>query len=209
MKHEISAAAGGGGGGEECCGICGHLLPHHHNGEESSWLLHHFRHRGSYRRLCTNCVLNSSTGLFCPLCLHVFDDCRSSDERVTCLSCSSVAHAACVTTIRFTCSTCSNPNFVFFKFNESRHPNNTNNKKFIDHKSAKALVAASKLSANSMKRAALLARLEAERKVKDAVLAKSKAKDALDRLLLLTAREKEMIVEEEEDVDNPISGQSD
>ncbi|KAM7267676.1 hypothetical protein ACFE04_009842 [Oxalis oulophora] len=206
MQHEIAAT---GGGGEQRCGICSHL-PHHHNGDESRWLIHNYRHRGYYRRLCTNCVLNISPGLFCSICLDVFEDCWSSQERVTCLTCTSVAHASCATTVRFTCCSCSNPNFVFFKFNVSRNPNNNNvnnNKKFIDHNSAMAIVAAAKLAYNSMKKAALFARLEADKKIKDSVVAKSKAKKALDRLALLTAREKERIIEEDDD--NTISDQSD
>lgn len=60
----------------------------------------------------------------------------------------------------------------------------------MDVGSAKALVAAAKIAALSMSKAAAVARVEAERRVKEAALAKKRAREALESLLYLAAEEK-------------------
>lgn len=59
----------------------------------------------------------------------------------------------------------------------------------MDVGSAKALVAAAKIAALSMSKAAAVARVEAERRVKEAALAKKRAREALESLLYLAAEE--------------------
>ncbi|GAV78529.1 hypothetical protein CFOL_v3_21995 [Cephalotus follicularis] len=166
------------------CGLCC---------REDRWLLHSLRHRGSYRKLCTNCVLNNHQGLFCPICLQVFDDDPPPPHlRLMCLRCPSISHLSCVSSssaANFTCPPCSNPHFSFFSVNHGR--SNDKDTRFIDKDSANALVAAAKIAAASMTKAATLARVEAERRVKEAAFAKKRAREALERLLYLGAKEKE------------------
>lgn len=75
--------------------------------------------------------------------------------------------------------------------NNTNGKGNDDNKRFLDVGSARALVAAAKIAALSMSKAAAMARVEAERRVKEAALAKKRAREALERLLYLAAEERE------------------
>lgn len=61
----------------------------------------------------------------------------------------------------------------------------------IDKNLAKVLLAAARISAASMNKAAATARLDAESRAKEAAFAKKKAREALDRLALLFLKENE------------------
>lgn len=61
----------------------------------------------------------------------------------------------------------------------------------IDRDSAKVLLVAARLASASMSRAVAFARSEAERKAKDAVVAKKKAKEMLEKVLVAAKRERE------------------
>ncbi|XP_040990823.1 uncharacterized protein LOC121237949 [Juglans microcarpa x Juglans regia] len=168
------------------CGGCG---------SSDRWILHTLRHRASYRRLCTDCVLKNHQSLFCPLCLAVFDKDSSPlpppADRLICLNCPSISHRSCVppnesAVPSFLCPPCSNPSFTFFNPNGSG-----DNKRVIDKNLAKVLLAAARISAASMNKAAATARLDAERRAKEAAFAKKKAREALDRLALLFLKENE------------------
>ncbi|KAJ4721891.1 DNA binding protein [Melia azedarach] len=178
------------------CGVCGC---------SDKLLLHNVRHRGTYRRFCSNCILKAHQGLFCPICLQVYDGSPPPPHvRVMCVKCPSICHLSCVssssatTSSSFLCPPCSSPNFSFFNFNNKKvkvngdgNSNDTNDdEKRIDVGSAKALVAAAKIAASSMSKAAAVARVEAERRVKEAALAKKRAREALEKLLYLAAEEK-------------------
>ncbi|XP_021897913.1 uncharacterized protein LOC110814673 [Carica papaya] len=171
------------------CGACGLA---------ERWLLHSVRQRGVYRRLCTDCVLKSHQGLFCPLCLNVFEDSPPPpNARLICLNCPSITHLSCSpsssSSSSFLCPPCSKPNFSFFPICSSvpdsaldRH----SGQRVIDKNSAKALLAAAKISGISMTKAAVVARVEAERRVKEAALAKKRAREALEKLAHLAASDK-------------------
>lgn len=60
----------------------------------------------------------------------------------------------------------------------------------IDLKSAKALLAAARIATVSMNRAANLARLEAEKKVKEAAIARKRAREALENVAAVACKEK-------------------
>ncbi|KAH7513584.1 hypothetical protein ACOSP7_007824 [Xanthoceras sorbifolium] len=166
------------------CGACG---------SNHRFLLHNVRHRGSYRRLCTNCILKTHQGHFCPICLHVYDTSPPPPHaRLTCIKCPSICHISCASSSStFVCPPCSNPNFAFFKVNGDAQMDGRDDKRVMDVGSAKALVASAKIAAFSMSKAAAVARVEAERKVKEAALAKKRAREALERLLYMAADEKE------------------
>ncbi|XP_059429810.1 uncharacterized protein LOC132163513 [Corylus avellana] len=156
----------------EACGGCG---------SSEKWVLHTVRQRGSYRRICTHCVLKGHPSLFCPVCFVVFDKESSPlpapSDRLICLHCSSIAHRSCaVSSPSFLCPPCSNPSFSFF----DPYP-----KRAIDLDLAKALLAASRIAATSIHKAAAAARVDAERRVKEAAFARKKAREALDRIAFL------------------------
>ncbi|KAK9288430.1 hypothetical protein L1049_016887 [Liquidambar formosana] len=165
-------------------------------------LLHNVRHRGTYRRLCTACVLKNHPGSFCPICFHVFDELPPANERVICLKCPSISHLACVgfdVANRYECPPCANPNFAFFDvrvlnasikgIDGESAANET--KRGINKDSARALLAAARIASTSMSKAAAVARVEAERRVKEAALAKKRAREALERVAYLVSKEKE------------------
>ncbi|GMY28029.1 homeotic protein female sterile [Fagus crenata] len=184
------------------CGGCG---------SSERWPLHTVRHRGSYRRLCTDCVLKNHQSLFCPLCLLVFDETPPPlPDRLVCLNCPSIAHRSCAppdSTTSFLCPPCTNPNFSFFFSDSDSDPNpnpkriktedggvpfrrNTcNTTKAIDKDSSKALLAAARIASASMNKAAATAQSDAERRVREAALAKKKAKEALEHLAFLVLKD--------------------
>ncbi|KAK4742716.1 hypothetical protein SAY87_000717 [Trapa incisa] len=195
------------------CGECGGGCS---SGER--WILHNVRHKAIYRRLCTHCVLNCFRGHFCPVCLEVFDPIDSQprpNQRVMCLNCPSISHLSCASSNSgghpFQCPSCSNPNFSFFTLRILPDSSNKNTKaeknadanggcnlrgngicrRVIDKDSAKVLVAAARIAAVTMNKAAHTARIEAERRVKEAALARKRAREALERVSFLSLKEKE------------------
>lgn len=64
-------------------------------------------------------------------------------------------------------------------------------RRVIDKDSAKVLVAAARIAAATMSKAAHTTRIEAERRVKEAALAKKRAREALERVAFLSLKEKE------------------
>ncbi|KAL6343862.1 hypothetical protein AAG906_027633 [Vitis piasezkii] len=166
------------------CGGCGSQHP---------FFLCNVRHRGTYRRLCPSCVLKNHPGSFCPVCFEVYSDSPPpSHQRLTCFKCPSISHLACAggpanayPGARYQCPPCSSPNFSFFS---NAHSNSNS---AINRDTALALVAASRIASASMKKAAAVARVEAERRVKEASLARKRAREALERLAYLVSKDKD------------------
>ncbi|CAK9170124.1 unnamed protein product [Ilex paraguariensis] len=187
------------------CGDCGTQDPP---------FLYNLRHRGIYRRMCTSCVLNNNLSSFCPLCFDVYDHHPPpSHLRVMCLHCPSISHLQCVrssTTFfnsAYQCPQCSNPNFTFFKIGGKSNTTGatpitkrvrvndgkakpSKARTVINEDLAKQLVAAARIAAASMNKAAVVATVEAERRVKEAAVARGRAKEALERVAYLVAKEK-------------------
>ncbi|KAH7513553.1 uncharacterized protein LOC112488959 [Ziziphus jujuba] len=164
-------------------------------------LLHNVQHRGRLRLLCTNCVLMNHPGLFCPICLQPFDPSSSSastssaippppppvGHRLMCLKCPAIAHLSCSSSSSsssFLCPPCTSHKSPPFRFFSS---SNGEGDGFLDRRNAKALVAAATIAAFSMNKAAIAARADADRLLKDALAAKKRAKQALDILAHLVA----------------------
>ncbi|KAI0488468.1 hypothetical protein KFK09_028301 [Dendrobium nobile] len=158
------------------------------------WPVHQVRHRNNvFLRLCSSCVLKYHPGSFCCTCFEVLD----SPERpllVHCSKCSSVSHHSCLPDPSiaplFLCPACDSPSptsFSYFPFSKNSAD------RVIDLRAAKILLVAARLSAASMCRAASLARAEAEKKVKEAALARKRARDMLDKSLVISEKENEKI----------------
>lgn len=176
------------------CGNCG---------AKKRWILHHVRIRGIHRRLCTSCVLRLHPSSFCPICFQFYDSATvpTSSKRLTCSKCASFTHpqcappsatAAAAATVgggplsssssnnSYLCPPCASPNFSFFDIDSD--PN-----RGIDRKLAVVLLCAARISAASMNKAVIVARAEAERRVREAALARKRAREALDNLALLVS----------------------
>ncbi|KAK9161851.1 hypothetical protein Syun_008192 [Stephania yunnanensis] len=118
-----------------------------------------------------------------------------------CLRCSSVPHSSCVAkevASCYICPPCLNPNFVFFSSGSlSLGCRNVKGETFgggdrgaIDVKTGKVLVAAAHIASISMSKAAGVAKMEAEKKVREAALARKRAREALKRVSDLGFAEK-------------------
>ncbi|WOK96062.1 hypothetical protein Cni_G04769 [Canna indica] len=166
------------------------------------WPLHHIRHRGSLRRLCTSCVLKSNPGSFCTTCLAVLGP-GPLTTVAHCSKCPSVCHLTCLPSpdiaSRFLCPCCSNPDgFSYYPSTagaptEDSEGSCVEKRKTIGAKSAKALLAAARIAAGSVIRAAASSKLEAERKVKEAMVARKRAREMLERALLISKNERERV----------------
>ncbi|KAF8394739.1 hypothetical protein HHK36_020956 [Tetracentron sinense] len=166
---------------------------------EERWLLHSVRHRGIYRRLCTSCVLKFFPVSFCPICYEVYEGSPPSHDRVMCLKCPSISHFDCVgidVASHFVCPPCVNPSFLFFDVGVSNKRIKGGNRESvlagsINQESAKVFFAAARLATISMNKAVTTARVEMERRVKEAVLLKKRASEALELCDSLESRDKE------------------
>ncbi|XP_026660667.1 uncharacterized protein LOC120103982 [Phoenix dactylifera] len=182
------------------------------------WPLHNVRHRGVFCRLCTSCVLRYHHGSFCSTCFDVLEgaaatacggDTSPADRPVVqCSKCPSVSHLACLSApelaAQFVCPSCKNlDGFSYFPVStreetasEGERPSD-GSRNTIDSSNAKALLAAAQFAAASMSRAAAAARAEAERKVKEAVMARKRAREMLETACVVSKREKEKEVKVE------------
>ncbi|XP_016512251.1 uncharacterized protein LOC107829290 [Nicotiana tabacum] len=172
------------------CGNCG---------VEERCFLHHVRHRGIFRRLCTNCVLRLNTQSFCPTCLLVYDPSpppsSSSNGLVSCQKCYSLSHNSCVglnPPHPYVCPLCVNPNSPVFTLKKGNDVVGVVNEDamVIDKQAARVLLTAARIAAGTMNKAAVAAKVEAERRAKDAAFTRKRAREALDHVAYLDARDK-------------------
>ncbi|KAK4402074.1 hypothetical protein Sango_0948100 [Sesamum angolense] len=173
--------------------------------------LHNIPHRGAFALLCTACVLRHNPGSFCPLCFDVYDDTANNKRpaahsHIVCLRCPAVVHAACLPStrsfpsFRYLCPQCSLPSSSFFDFGRSNGGSTT----VFTRDLAKQLLCAAKIASVAMHQAAAVARTVAEQKVKEALLARQRAKEAIERVAHLMADQQR---EDESDVDDGSSGE--
>nr|GMD43841.1 S-antigen protein [Ipomoea batatas] len=190
----LRPSAGAAGSAE--CGNCGAV--------ERRLPLHDVRHRGNFRKLCTTCVLRLHSQSFCPTCFTVYNPSpprSSQNDAVTCFKCYSSSHTQCVgpnPPNPYICPLCVTPNSSIFAL---RKPNgasvdakigngNSNSCRVIDKAAARVLLAAARIAATSMSKAAMAARTEAERRAKEAAFTRKRAREALEHVTHLAAKEK-------------------
>ncbi|KAI9081014.1 hypothetical protein K1719_036994 [Acacia pycnantha] len=160
-------------------------------GLKNRWLVHHVQLRGIDRRVCTSCVLRLHPSSFCPSCFEFFDHPLSSTSSasahrfLSCIKCSSLTHIQCLPSpppphSAFLCPPCSTPNFFFFDLDK---PDSglTKTRPVLDKKLALVLLCAAKIASASMNKAETLARAKADRTVREAALARKRAKEALQQ----------------------------
>ncbi|KAG8363966.1 hypothetical protein BUALT_Bualt19G0077300 [Buddleja alternifolia] len=174
------------------CGNCG---------AEERRLLHHVRHRGVFRRLCTTCVLRLHPQSFCPTCFQVYPPSPPNDAVLTCFKCYSSSHSHCVAAAPspYICPLCAHPNTPIFKLKSAKEANvgigeatdvKSEDCKVMDRDAARKLLAAAKIASASMNKAAVAARAEAERRAKEAAFTRKRAKEALEHVAYLVMKEK-------------------
>ncbi|KAK4424487.1 hypothetical protein Salat_1642100 [Sesamum alatum] len=178
------------------CGNCG---------AEERRLLHHVRHRGIFRRLCTTCVLRLHPQSFCPTCFQVYPPPPSNDAVLTCFKCYSSSHSHCVAAgpasppSPYVCPLCLHPNTPIFKLKTAKEANvdiseamnvKSEDCRVMDKDAAKKLLAAAKIASASMNKAAVAAKAEAERRAKEAAFTRKRAKEALEHVAYLVMKDK-------------------
>ncbi|CAL0330242.1 unnamed protein product [Lupinus luteus] len=162
-----------------------------------SLIIHNVRYLAHNRHFCTNCLLKNHHGLFCPICFQVYTDSPPPHQRLMCLRCPSIAHRSCAlpfstTTANagsvpvFLCPACADHKFSYFNISAADRISRT-----VDDKSFKVLAAASRIAAVSMSKGAAAARFEAERRAVEAAVARKRAKEALEELASIQAKEEE------------------
>ncbi|KDP23337.1 hypothetical protein JCGZ_23170 [Jatropha curcas] len=187
ITSKTNTTAGVNSDANPTAGDCSHCR------SKETWLLHHVRLRGIYRRLCTCCVLRLHPASFCPLCFTFYDTTPPPpSKRLSCSNCSSFTHSHCAPSqspsFAFLCPPCADPNFSFF------HLDKTNNRT-IDKKMATVLLCAAKIAACSMAKAVVVARAEAERRVREAAVCRKRAREALENVALVAKRKEVESVE--------------
>ncbi|XP_031280290.1 uncharacterized protein LOC116138742 [Pistacia vera] len=174
------------------CGNCGTHI---------RLFLHNVRLRGIQRKLCTSCVLRLHPSSFCPICFTFYDsNPPHPSKRLSCAKCASFTHSHCAApsslSSPFLCPPCSDPTtFNFFKnppaksTNKNDMPSEDNkNVHVIDSKSGPVLLCAARIAGASMGKAVLVARIEAEKKAKEAAAARKRAREALEHVGVLISK---------------------
>lgn len=164
-------------------------------------LVHNVPHLGVFAALCSACVLRQTPGSFCPVCFDAYDEATrpAAHNRVMCLRCPALAHLTCLPSassfpaFRYLCPPCSDPSFSF----TGSEPTAANGTRTVIF--AKQHICAAKIAAASMRRAAAVARADAEQKVMGALLARRNAKEALERVAELMSNQQ---AQDHSDVDD-------
>ncbi|GAV68474.1 hypothetical protein CFOL_v3_11977 [Cephalotus follicularis] len=155
-------------------------------GTHNKWVIHNVRLRGIHRRLCTSCVLRLHPSSFCPSCFLFYEsNPPHPSKRISCSNCSSFTHTHCASSSAspFLCPPCSDPSFTFFDVPQD-NPS-------FDNKLALVLLCAAKIASASMGKAVIVARAEAERRVREAALARKRAREALEHVFFLDSKARE------------------
>ncbi|KDO43435.1 hypothetical protein CISIN_1g025319mg [Citrus sinensis] len=161
------------------CGNCGAHV---------ATFLFNVRLRGIHRRLCTKCVLKLHPSSFCPVCFAFYDsNPPHPSKRQACSQCSSFTHSHCATSppSPYLCRLCSPSSYSSITLMNDMP---SSSPKRIDDKSAAMVLCAAKIASSSMAKAVTVARNEAEKKVRDAALARKKAREALERVGVLITK---------------------
>ncbi|WVY97645.1 hypothetical protein V8G54_029796 [Vigna mungo] len=155
-----------------------------HCASKDSRLFHRLWIRGMSRRVCTSCVLLLHPSSFCPSCFQFFDHPLSNTSApahrfLSCTKCSSLTHLDCLPSpppsSSFLCPPCSQPNFSFFPDSISS----------LDKRNALILLCACKVASAAASKSLALARTRVERTVREAALARKRARDSLDHCSIL------------------------
>ncbi|XP_006645704.1 uncharacterized protein LOC102709419 [Oryza brachyantha] len=159
------------------------------------WHLHRLHHSDDgICSLCSSCVLLRHRDNFCSVCLlFVFPDATPQDDVydpvVSCSSCGvapvAVAHRACVPDpYCFVCPACA-------AAAEGKPFSYTGDPHTPGELATRALVVAARLAHESLERAAAAAREHADRRIREAAVAKKRVRDMLDMLHVVWGLETE------------------
>ncbi|EOA36734.1 hypothetical protein CARUB_v10012528mg [Capsella rubella] len=162
-------------------------------GSRDSWVIHTVRLRGTLRFFCTHCLLRNHPTSFCPSCFAFYDSSPPHpSRRVTCSNskCHSLTHIQCAGDAKpassYLCPPCRNPtSFSFFRLIVDG-----NGCRSVDKTLSEAFLCAAKIAASSMNKAVIAAKCDADRRGREAALARKRAREALEHVVMLDEKEK-------------------
>ncbi|KAL8118870.1 hypothetical protein AgCh_016385 [Apium graveolens] len=143
---------------------------------------HHILHLGTNKTVCTDCVIYLHAPSLCPVCFTVHENPEkliTSNVVVSCLRCYSSSHVNCIGShphAPYLCVMCLNHNSPLLVLGDS------NGGKTVDKNAAKIFLAACKISAGSMKKGAVTAKMEMEARAKEAIDARELAIKAIEHV---------------------------
>ncbi|XP_074323113.1 uncharacterized protein LOC141660052 [Apium graveolens] len=155
------------------CQFCGNRL---------KWFKHHIQHLGTNKTVCTDCIIYLHAPSLGPVCFTVHknpDKLITSNVVVSCVRCYSSSHVNCIGShphAPYLCVMCLNHNSPLLVLGDS------NGGKTVDKNAAKIFLAACKISAGSMKKAAVTAKMEMEARAKEAIDARELALKAIEHV---------------------------
>lgn len=150
--------------------------------DKSRWFKHHVLHLGTIKTFCTDCVIHLHAHSLCPICFTVHENPEkliTSDVVVSCMRCYSSSHVSCIGShpnAPYLCVNCLNLNSPLLVLGDS------NGGKVVDKRASMIFLAACKISADSMKKAAAAAKVEMEVKSKEATDARKLAIKAIEHV---------------------------
>ncbi|KAJ0250662.1 hypothetical protein HA466_0139680 [Hirschfeldia incana] len=163
-------------------------------GSRDSWVIHPARYRSTLCFFCTHCLLRKHPTSFCPSCFAFYDSSPPHHfRRVSCSDCGSYTHIHCAgagddaNSPPYRCPPCRDPDsFSFFR------PiiDAANGVRCMDKSLSGAFLCAAKIAASSMNKAVYIAKCDAERKGKEAAVARKRAREALDDVIKLDKKAK-------------------
>ncbi|XP_010549242.1 PREDICTED: uncharacterized protein LOC104820490 [Tarenaya hassleriana] len=159
-------------------------------GAKNPWIRHTVRLRSAMRVLCTHCVLRNHPTSFCPSCFAFYDSSPPHpSRRVSCSNCFSLTHSQCAADAKppsYLCPPCRSPaSFSFFDLSVR-----SDGVPFIDKQLADILLCAAKIAAASMTKAVYALRCDADRRAREAALARKRAREALEHVVMLAGKER-------------------
>ncbi|CAH8384018.1 unnamed protein product [Eruca vesicaria subsp. sativa] len=158
---------------------------------QDSWIIHPARYRSIFTFFCTHCLLRKHPASFCPTCFSFYDSSPPHhSRRVSCSDCGSHTHIHCAggeaVSPPYRCPPCRDPDsFSFF-----RPIIDANGVRCVDKSLSEVFLCAAKISAASMSKAVNFAKCEAERRGREAAVAKMRAREALVDVLKLDEKAK-------------------
>ncbi|KAK9735688.1 hypothetical protein RND81_04G220200 [Saponaria officinalis] len=161
------------------------------------------------QRLCTSCVLLHYRKSICAECLEPYDanslippplttaTTTGNNRLFSCMRCDNWSHSGCprphVPKTPYICPPCRLPNFKYFDYrkpnkNKKRCENGDAKNQAIDKEASKQFLGAAKIAAVTVAKATAVVRFEAERKAKEAALARKRASEAIDHVVAVSVK---------------------
>ncbi|KAL0732545.1 hypothetical protein Bca4012_008754 [Brassica carinata] len=160
-------------------------------GSRDSWVLLPSRYRCIIRFFCTHCLLREHPTSFCPSCFAFYDSSPPHhSRRVSCSDCGSYTHIHCAgdaNSSPYRCPPCRDPDsFSFFRpFIDA-----ASGVRCIDKSLSGAFLCAAKIAASSMNKAVNAVKCDAERRGKEAAVARKRAREAMEDVIKLDKQAK-------------------